>query len=198
MVGLAESRVREALAGLASQTRSPAAGVAAALAAASAAALVELTSGLAADRIAVEGPDGEGAGGGRDDAENRLRALAGRAAELRARLLATADDDAIAYAGVIEAPLGAARARALSRACEPPLAIAEGAAEIAEAAAQTAKAGAWAFRADAVVAVELAAAAARCAAELVRANLAGREGDARLTRAGAASERAETAREAVA
>ena len=86
------------------------------------------------------------------------------------------------------------RARALDRASEPPLAIAECAAEVAEAAAETAAAGTWAFRADAVVAGELAAAAALGGAELVAANLGGAQGDPRIARARAAAERAARAR----
>ncbi|HEX5955613.1 MAG TPA: cyclodeaminase/cyclohydrolase family protein [Solirubrobacterales bacterium] len=178
--------MRETLDALASRTQPPAAGVASALAAAAAAALVELTAGLAADRVQADG----GAGG---QGEARLRTLVDRSAELRRRLLATADDDARAYAEVIGAREAAARARALSRASEPPLVIAEAAAEIAEAAAEAARAGSWAFTADAVVAGSLAAAAARGGAELVAADLAGQPGDPRIARARAAAERAERA-----
>lgn len=179
--------MREALAALASPARAPAAGVATAIACAAAAALVELTAGLAANRIAAEGA------GARAETEARLRGLVGRAGELRERLLLAADDDAHAYAQVTEARDGAARARALAQASEPPLAIAECAAEVAEAAAETAGAGSWAFRADAVVASKLAMAAAVGAAELVVANLAGRSSDPRAERARAAAERAERA-----
>jgi formiminotetrahydrofolate cyclodeaminase len=180
--GLADRRVREALDALASRNQPPAAGVASALAAAAAAALVELTAGLAADRLAAEG-----------GAERRLRTLVDRAGELRRTLLATADADARAYAEVISAREAAARARALARASEPPLAIAEAAAEIAEAAAESARAGTWAFTADAVVAGSLALAAARGGAELVAADLAGQPDDPRIARARAAAERAERA-----
>jgi formiminotetrahydrofolate cyclodeaminase len=181
--GLADRRVRETLAALASRAQPPAAGVASALAAAAAAALVELTAGLAADRTAAEHAGAEG----------RLRALADRAGELREELLASADDDAQAYADVMDAQDAGARARALSRASDPPLAIAECAAEVAEAAAETALAGSWAFTADAVVASSLAMAAAQGGAELVGTNLAGRSYDPRLARARAAAERAERA-----
>jgi methenyltetrahydrofolate cyclohydrolase len=188
VAGLADRRVREALAALASRTQPPAAGVASAFACAAAAALVELTAGLAADRIAAEGA------GTRAEAEARLRALVVRAGELRERLLVAADEDAQAYAQVMAARAGSARARALALASEPPLAIAECAAEVAEAAEETARAGTWAFRADAVVAGNLAAAAALGGAELVAANLAGHPGDPRADRARAAAERAERAR----
>lgn len=187
MTGLGDRRVGEALAALASPAKPPAAGVATALACAAAAALVELTAGLAADRIAAAGA---GAGA---DTEARLRALAGRAGELRGRLLVVADDDVHAYAQVTGARDGAARASALAEASEPPLAVAEAAAEIAEAAAEIAGAGTWEFRADAVVAGKLAMAAALGAAELVGANLAARSSDPRTERARAAAERAERA-----
>jgi formiminotetrahydrofolate cyclodeaminase len=187
VAALADRRVREALAALASRSEPPAAGVASALACAAAAALVELTAGLAADRIAAEGA------GARGETEARLRALSARASELRGGLLSAADEDARAYAEVIEAREAATHARALERASEPPLAIAEAAAEVAEAAAETARAGTWAFRADAVVASELAVAAARGGAELVAADLAGRGDDHRVARARAAAERAERA-----
>ena len=69
---------------------------------------------------------------------------------------------------------------------------------MAEAAAETAQAGTWAFRADAVVAAELAAAAAAGGAELVAANLAGPSEDPRIDRARAAAERAARASRAAA
>ena len=118
---------------------------------------------LAAERLA---PD-------RAEAAARMRALSGEAAELRERLLAAADEDVAAYAEVAGAVGPDARAAALAQAAEPPLLIAECANEVARAAAETVEAcDAWAFRADAVVAGELAAAAARSAAELAAANLA--------------------------
>ncbi len=192
MTGLADRRVSEALAALASRTQPPAAGVASALACAAGAALVELTAGLAADRIAAEG------GGGRAAEEAHLRALVGEAGQLRRRLLAAADEDAAAYGRVLAASEPGERARALDQAAEPPLAIAECAAEVAEAAAETAQAGTWAFRADAVVAGELAAAAALGGAELVATNLAAAQADPRIDRARAAAQRAARASAATA
>ncbi len=109
-----------------------------------------------------------------------------------------AEDDAQAYAQVTSAADGAGRARALAQASEPPLAIAECAAELAEAGAETARAGTWAFRADAVVASELAAAAALGGAELVATNLVGDSGDPRTARARAAADRARRASDAAA
>jgi methenyltetrahydrofolate cyclohydrolase len=187
MPGLGSRQVGEALDALASPAEPAAAGVAAALACAVAAALVELTAGLAAGRVARE------SGAARAKSATRLRELATWARDLRRRLLAAADQDAHAYAEVTGAPDGAARAQALVRASEPPLAIAECAADVAEAAAQTARAGAWGFTADAVVAGELAVAAARSGAELVATNLAGAADDPRTDRARAAADRAERA-----
>lgn len=186
-MGLEESSISDALAALASRSEPHAAGVASAFAAAAAAALVELTAGLAADRIGAEGAAAQG------ETEARLRALAARAGELRERLLVAAGDDTEAYTAVIGARQASARARALACASDPPLAIAESAAEVAEAAAEIARAGTWAFCADAVVAAELAAAASRGAAELVATNLAGQPDDPRTARARAAADRAEQA-----
>ncbi len=179
--------MEDALDALASPAKPAAAGVASALACAAAAALVELTAGLASNRVEAE------SGADRAATVAHLRGLATRARELRGRLLAAADEDARAYSEVTAAPDGAARAQALADASEPPLAIAECAAEVAEAAAETARAGTWGFTADAVVAGELAVAAARSGSELVAANLAGVSHDPRTERARAAADRAERA-----
>ena len=190
MAELGGRQVQEALDALASRAEPPAAGVASAFATATAAALVELTAGLAADRIEAEGS------GASPNATERLRAIASEASELRVRLLAIADDDARSYAQVTKAGGKAARATALDRATGPPLAIAECAADVAEAAEEIAAAGSWAFRADAVVAGELAAAAARAGAEMVATNLAESADDPRLARARTAAERARRASDA--
>jgi methenyltetrahydrofolate cyclohydrolase len=187
MAALGSRQVREALAALASGADPPAAGVASALACAAAAALVELTSRLAADRLKAEGVSAKA------ESAARLRSLAARAGESREELLAAADEDVRAYTRVMEATDGAARAAALANASEPPLAIAECAAEVAEGAAETGRAGAWAFTADAVVAGKLAAAAAESCAELVAVDLAGRGEDPRIARARAAADRARRA-----
>ena len=185
MSGLADRRVRETLDALASRTQPPAAGVASALAAAAAAALVELTAGLAADRVQADG----GAGG---QGEARLRTLVDRSAELRRRLLATADDDARAYAEVIGAREAAAR-RGRSPGQRAAARDRRGRGGDRRGRGGGARAGSWAFTADAVVAGSLAAAAARGGAELVAADLAGQPGDPRIARARAAAERAERA-----
>ena len=114
--------------------------------------------------------------------------LAQQAGKLRRRLLDAGDEDARTYAQVAKAREGREQARALDRASEPPLAIAEAAAAVAERAAEVAAAGDWAFTADAVVAGELAAAAARGCAHLVETNLAGDPEDPRPARARAAAD----------
>ena len=184
MAELGGRAIAEALDVLASPEEPAAAGVASAITAAAAAGVVELAAGLAAKRVTEQG---------RNDDADRMRELAQQAGKLRARLLAAGDEDARAYAGVTKAREGHDRARALDRASDPPLAIAEGAAAVAERAAEVADAGKWTFTADAVVAGELAAAAARGCAQLVEANLAAEPGDPRPARARAAADLAERA-----
>ena len=186
-MGLEQTSISDALAALASRSEPHAAGVASAFTTATAAALVELTGGLAADRIGAEGAAAQG------ETEARLRVLGARAGELRERLLVVAAEDTEAYATVIGARQASARARALAHASDPPLAIAESAAEVAEAAAEIAAAGSWAFSADAVVAAKLAAAAAEAGEGMVAANLADHPDDPRIARAHAAAERARRA-----
>ena len=187
MGDLGSKGVAEALAELASPREPAAAGVASAVTAATAAGVVELTATLAARRIAAQDR------GNGDGAADRMRELAQQAGKLRGRLLSAADEDARAYARVIKAREGHEQSRALDRASDPPLAIAEGAAAVAERAAEVADAGHWTFTADAVVAGELAAAAARGCAQLVEANLARAPEDSRPARARAAADLAERA-----
>ena len=126
--------------------------------------------------------------GGLDDA-------VARAGALRARALALRDEDLEAYVPVLEAlrlprddPARARRLRdASSTAAEPPLAIAEAAAEVAELARTVAAAGRPALRGDALAGADLAAGAARAAARLVEINV---PGDPRVERARAAVARA--------
>ena len=174
-------RIEDALAALASPREPAAAGVASAFTAAAAAALVELAAALAANKISAQDRDvGEDA--------DRMRTVAQQAGKLRRRVLDAGDEDARIYAQVAKAREGREQARALDRASEPPLAIAEAAAAVAERAAEVAAAGDWAFTADAVVAGELAAAAARGCAHLVETNLAGDPEDPRPARARAAAD----------
>jgi formiminotetrahydrofolate cyclodeaminase len=184
MAELGSRGIAAALDVLASPGEPAAAGVASAITAAAAAGLVELAGGLAAGRVTEQG---------RKDEADRMRELAQQAGKLRARLLAAGDEDARAYAGVTKARKGHGRARALDRASDPPLAIAEGAAAVAERAAEVVNAGDWSFTTDAVVAGELAAAAARGCAQLVETNLAAEPDDPRSARARAAADLAERA-----
>jgi len=86
---------------------------------------------------------------------------------------------------------------AYARAAEPPLRIAEAAADVAALAAHVARNGNPSDRADAVVAGVLAAGSARAAAELVAANLTAPANDERVRRAQLlAEEAARTAEEA--
>ncbi len=171
--------MEDALAELASPDSPPAGGVAAALTCATAAALVELSAGLAAKRVAADGEDATG-----------LTQLGQGAGQARKRMLEVADEDVQAY-GRVMAGDAAGRAAALASASEPPLEVAEAAAVVAVAGARVAAAGEWAFTADALVAARLAAAAAASAAELVAANLAGGAGpDGRVAQAREAAQRA--------
>jgi methenyltetrahydrofolate cyclohydrolase len=123
-----------------------------------------------------------------------------RAEALRSRVEPLAMADADAYAKVLEAlrlPRGVAAreaevAAAISGAADVPLAVAEAASEVATLAALVAQAGSAPVRGDAVVAAEIAEAAARGAAELVAINLGDRN-DARVRHA---KELAATTREA--
>ena len=193
MTKLADRRVREALAALASRAQPAAAGVASALSCAAAAALVELTAGLAADRLAVRGL---GRPGRHRRAPARARRPRGRVGVRGPATSPTRTPPPTPGPSALGSPpTGRARSR---QASEPPLAIAECAAEVAEAAAETARAGGWAFQADAIVAAELAMAASRGAAALVAANLAGSSEDPRVARARDAADRAERASRAAA
>ncbi len=119
-----------------------------------------------------------------------MRELSERAGAVRAGALADADADAGAYSKVRGAPGELERVTALKQAGDPPTRIAVSAAEVAAAAAEVATAGTWPFTPDARVAAELAAAAARGAADLVAANLDGNADDPTVARARAAAERA--------
>ena len=107
----------------------------------------------------------------------QAQSLHDRAAPL-ADLAARAYEEALAAAGD-DYELG----QAYARAAEPPLRIAEAAADVAELAAVVAAQGDPARHADAVTAGLLAAAAAAGAAELVAVNLTMATGDERSRRA---------------
>ena len=132
---------------LAADPPGPAGGSAAAAAVAMAAALTELVA-RKSDRP--------------EDAE--------RAAGVRSRALSLADADARAYAAVLAAQ-GDARRDALEGASDLLREIGEAAAELSALAAPLADLARPALRADVLTAVELAGAARRASAEMIRANL---------------------------
>lgn len=191
MLPLADLSLTDALEVIVSREEHAAAGIAAGTTCAAAAALVELTAQLAADRVAREGK-------GKARTSARLRALGTRSAQIRGRVLTALEEDRRAVARISAARSDPAGSRAVAEASEPPLTIAETAAEVAEAAAETVRAGSWSFTADAVAAGELAAGAARASAGLATANLASSPSDRRIPRARAAVKRAESARRAAA
>jgi len=125
--------------------------------------------------------------------------IAAQAAALGDRALLLADDDHRVYAHALEqlrmperdAELG----RALRRAAEVPLRIAETAADVTALAALAARDGADSVRGDAWAAATLAEAASVTAARLVHVNLATRPDSELATRAELAAMAATTARE---
>ena len=159
----------------------PAGGSAAALATSMAAGLVRL--------VARVSPDWEEAPG-----------VAAQAAALGDRSLLLADDDHRAYADALEqlrardhdATLG----KALRRAAQVPVTIAETAADVAELAAVAAREGADHVRADAWAAATLAEASSAAAARLVHVNLSIRPDDELSARADLAASAAAAARQA--
>jgi formiminotetrahydrofolate cyclodeaminase len=158
----------------------PAGGSAAALATTMAAGLVRLVA-----RVSHDWDDAPG--------------IAAQAAALGDRSLALADEDHLAYAHAVEqlrAPdRDASLGRALVRAAEVPLRIAETAADVAALAALAARDGAETVRGDAWAAATLAEAASAAAARLVHVNLATRPDDGLSMRADAAARAAATARD---
>jgi formiminotetrahydrofolate cyclodeaminase len=161
---------------LAAHTPAPGGGAAAAWACALAAGLVEMTGSFAEDA----------------DAE-------GRARELRAEVLVLAERDGEAYAAALAARRESGDVEAaMAGAAEPPLRIAEAAAEVAELAAAIAVTGKASLVGDALTGALLAEAAARAAARLAEMDLdaAGPAAPAgALAQAHVAARRAASARE---
>ena len=128
---------------------------------------------------------------------------ASRASALREQLLGAGEADMRAYEPVLDAmrlpaddPARDERlARALSAACETPLAVARAAAEVAELAAAVAARGKASVRGDALAGAVLAEAAVRAAARLVEINLDGRGDDPRLAEVAELRKRAANALE---
>ena len=108
-----------------------------------------------------------------------------QALDLRDRLLALAAQDARAYERALTAleRRDSGLARALDKAAEVPLAIAETAADVSQLAAEAAEQAEGSARADASAAAALAAGAARAAARLVEVNLTAVSEDERVARA---------------
>jgi formiminotetrahydrofolate cyclodeaminase len=184
-VPVGELPVAELLDALAARTPSPGGGAAAGVACALAAALVQMTASF-----------GSGSEAG---------ALGRRAQELRGLALRLADEDLTAYAPVLEAlalpsedPQRQQRlAGARARASEPPLGIAQAAAEVAELGLAAARASTSHLVGDALTGVVLAEAASRAAAELVTINLLGDRDDPRHPLAGQVASRASEARKQI-
>jgi methenyltetrahydrofolate cyclohydrolase len=173
MPPLADHPLRDLLERVAAGGPGPSGGACAAWACALGAGLVE----LAAD-VTLRHPEcGE--------AHPRMRELRSRARELRDRASELADRDVAAYAAVLEARRAddGGLDAALSAAADVPLDIAETAAEVAVLAGEVARSGIAGLRGDAIVGAQLAAAAARSAAELVAINLDAAPRDARVDRA---------------
>jgi formiminotetrahydrofolate cyclodeaminase len=122
-----------------------------------------------------------------------------QAIDLRDRLLALAQQDALAYERALTAleRRDSGLSRALARAAEVPLSIGEAATDAAMLAAEAAERADGAAKADAAAAACLAAGAAQAASRLVEINLATLPEDDRLARArlaaGAASDAAQRA-----
>jgi methenyltetrahydrofolate cyclohydrolase len=174
-VDFSSQTVDELLDTVAAETSAPGGGSVAAVVTAFAAALVAMVARFST----AEWEDAAGA--------------VAQAEALRARVLPLADEDARAYESVLVArrlptelepeARDAALGRALSRAADVPLAIAEAALDIASLAAEVTERGNPNLRGDVVTAALLAEAAVRATANLVEINLATREDDERLARA---------------
>ena len=134
---------------------------------------------------------------GRETDPELMQTTMERAAELRAAALVLAERDAEAYGAVLAARRRRAGAgAALAAAADPPLAVAEAAAEVAALAAEVARHGKHELRGDVIAGAVLAEAATAAAAALVEINLAARPADARLPAARGHARRAAAARAA--
>jgi len=129
------------------------------------------------------------------EARERMRDLRDRAVALRGEAVGLAGLDTESYRRVLEAGGPDEAGAALSQAADPPLAIAELAAELAELAAEAARSGNPRLRGDAFTAALLAEAACRAASELVTIDLADIPRDPRHERSRRASARGWSARE---
>jgi methenyltetrahydrofolate cyclohydrolase len=125
------------------------------------------------------------------------RGVAAQAESLRDRAMPLAELSADAYAHALAAEGGDFElGRAYAQAAEPPMRIAEAAADVTELAALVAEYGDPARRADAVTAGLVAAGCVRAAAELVAVNLTVSANDERVRRANFLAEEAARTAEA--
>jgi len=174
-MGLLDLRLSEFLDEVASGDRSPGAGSVAALATALAAGLLQKVARASGDDWAEAG------------------AIAAQAEALRERATRLAEENAKEYGAALTARADTGPAsseqrdfalgQAFARAAEPPLQIAEAAADVARLAVLVVRGGDPSLRADAATAGALGASAARAAAELVAVNLTASAGDQRVARA---------------
>jgi formiminotetrahydrofolate cyclodeaminase len=186
-----ELRLREFLDEVASERRTPGSGSVAAFVTAAAAGLLAKIARSSGDRW----PEAPG--------------IAAQAESLRDRAAPLAQADADEYEAALKTVFAAgeesgerrdfAVGSAYARAAEPPLRIAETAADVARLSVTVARNGDPSLRADAAAAGGLAAAAARAAAELVAVNLTASPDDERVVHAqSCAKEAARAAEEAYA
>jgi hypothetical protein len=135
---------------------------------------------------------------GAADTWSEAAAVAAQAQLLHDRAAPLGELAALAYEEALAAAGGDDEVgQAYARAAEPPLQIAEAAADVVALAVLVARNGDPAHRADAVVAALLAAGSARAAAELVASNLTAAANEERVRRAELlAEEAARTAEEA--
>jgi formiminotetrahydrofolate cyclodeaminase len=182
VTGLAELPLGRFLEEVAEAKPAPGGGTSAGCACALAAALVEMAARLAQGEISADGPA-------------RASGLRRRALELAERELTSYEPVLVALRLPRDDPSREQRLEStLTEASEPPLAIAEAAAETAVLAAQVARASSPSVRGDALTGAVLAEAACAAAAALVEINLSQRAGDAAVDRARAARRRANEAR----
>ena len=128
----------------------------------------------------------------RSDGWSESTGARAQAIELRDRLLALAQQDALAYESALTSleRRDSGLARSLAKAAEVPLAIGEAAADTALLAAEAAERADGSARADAAAAAGLAGGAAQAAHRLVEVNRATAADDERLLGAGRAAEAA--------
>ena len=186
---MAQTPLRELLERIASSEPVPGAGPSAALTCALAAALVEMVCAVSL----------------RKEPSAALEARRERAAALRGHSCLLAERDMAVYGEVLAARRrrgepggGEGLQRALAAAADPPLAIAEAAAEVTGLAADAYADAHGAVRGEALTAAVLAEAVVRACASIVTLNLGGAPSDPRRARAAALRSAAAATREQLA